>query len=714
MLYHDYMAHHRPESESRMSEMPPDPYQDDQDPEDLVAPERRYGSRRDEAARRRAVVKKMAKRYENRATIPHGDRPQEPGRQEDPADDVPRQRDPIEYFEPIDYGTREPEEKRPDTRRPAVRRPAALRLPRIDPLLVGAVALAILAVVLIGTSVSRSRAQDRLVRSAGADATAAAQGFSAFASQVRDNDLDAAEKTAGKIDGHITALEQTVAGDDWQKGSGDVVSAGADTATQLRAAYDAIVTPVLQAGKDQDTFDAIGDDNRVNTALVLSLTDALASADPTVDTLTYSLATLEDNGSFGEAAKAANDSLSDIKGATSLAATLQPCLSGLLAADGSRSYLVVVQDNAQWRSTGGYPRSLAVLTVTDGAFSLSPLEVTRTAYPYLYYGIRVDATDEELALFGSEFNKRMDTILTVPDVPRAASLISQSYQNATGTEISGVILLDPSAFAGMLDLAGEATLESGDVVDAASVTSYLENELARTSGSWEFDALFTSAATGVLDTFLDGLGFYDLEQLADFASSQSAAGHLLIWSADGAEESLFAHFGADGALGRDPAAPELGVFLNDTTGGSIDWYLTAETELDDSEVADDGTQTYAVTTTIKNSLTSDQAQDIRSANYGTGVLGTSYGKYDQTDAVVDLYLFAPVGGTIEGLDVTTTADQLGWQAQDGLAWEGLAVTKGTLHVGGDETVTLTYRVTCAADAAPLVVRQTPNCPRVGQ
>ncbi len=701
-----------------MSDTPPDPYQDDQD---LTAPERHYATRRDEVARRRAVVKKMAKRYENRATIPHSDRPQEPGRQEDPANGIPRQDDPVAYFASDDDEPLEPVGKHARTRPPASNqkqiKKSALKskaIPRVNPPLVGAAVFALIAVVLIGTSVARARAYDRLVQTAGSDATAAVQGFATFAGQVEGDDLDGAEKTAGEIDGHIAALEQTVASDDWQKGSGDVASAGAGTAKRLRAAYDALVTPVLAAGKGQGSFDVIGDDNAVDTDLVLALDDALAAADPTVDDLEDTLASLEESGAFADAAKQAKSSLAEIKSATSLAATLQPCLSGLLGADGSRTFLVVVQDNAQWRSTGGYPRSLAALTVADGSLSLSTLEVTRTAYPFLYYGKRVEATQEELALFGSEFNKHMDTILTVPDVPRAAQIMTQTYQKTTGTEVSGVIFVDPVAFAGMLDLAGETTLESGDVVDASNVASYMENELPRACGSWEFDALFTSAATGVLDTFMDDLGSYDLKQLADFACSQAASGHLIMWSPDEAEEVLFAHFGADGALGLDSSEPELGVFLNDATGGGIDWYLTATTDVGDPKTADNGSQTYTVTTTIANSLTAEQAQEIRSANYGTGVLGTSYGKYDQTDAVVDLYLFAPAGGAIEDLDVTTTADQLAWQQQDELPWEGLTATTGTLHVGGGETVTLTYRVTCAADAATLRVRQTPNSPRVGQ
>ena len=784
-----------------MSETTPNPYRDDPDFEAQGLPGRQYESRREEAARRRAVVKRMAKRYENRATIPHSDRFDEAEREEDSLAEALLGKNPIKVIQPDPYDEDRVQhaDESQDTRRPAVRRPgiklkkpkvlkkeetqpqtaAARQAPRAQsdavpqqqnprpqavdaqaedrpqvasaqaedrPQDVGAqtvahpqgadapidsrprtsaeartfvaktralprrtlgiaAAVCVVAIVAI-VMVVRTSAFNKLVQSTGSDAAEAATGLSTFVDQVEGNDLAGAEQTASQIDTHITALEQSVSSGGWRGGSGDAAKA---VAKQLRATYDALVTPVLAVGKEQGSFDIIGTDDRVDTDLAVALTDALAAADPTVDDLESSIADLADASTdeFGDVAEQTKKPLAHIKSATSHAATLQPGLAGLLGVDGPRSYLVVVQDPAQWRSTGGYPRSMGVLTVDDGAFSLDELDATDTTFSFLYYGTRIEGTEEETGLFGDAFTKHMGTLLYLPDVPRAAQAVTTSFENVTGTTVAGAIFVDPVAFEGMLGLAGTVSLEDGTVVDKANVVSYLENELAANMDSWDMGEYFTSTSAGIIDQFLDKLGDYDLADLTDFARKQAQAGHLIAWAEDATEEEVFAGLDADGTISRDSADPELGVFLNDASDGSIDWYLTATTDLGEPSTADDGAVTYTVTTTIENALTEEQAQNIRNNSWSTSALGTSYNKYEASDAIVDVYFFAPAGGSIADLTCASSAGSADWEPREG-SWEGLAVTAGTVHVVGGDTVTFSYKVTCAADSAPLALRQTPN------
>lgn len=778
-----------------MSETTPNPYRDDPDFEAQGLPGRQYESRREEAARRRAVVKRMAKRYENRATIPHSDRFDEAEREEDSLAEALLGKDPIKVVKPDPYDEDRVQhaDESQDTRRPAVRRPgiklkkskdpkkeeahpqaaAAEGAPRAQadaaprpqqqgsrPQVVGtqaearpqgtdaqagarpqdagaptdsrprtsaeartvvakakalprrtlgiAAAVCVVAIVAI-VMVVRTSAFNKLVQSTGSDAAEAATGLSAFVDQVEGNDLAGAEQTASQIDTHITALEQSASSGGWQGRSGDAADAAKATAEQFRAAYDALVTPVLAVGKERGSFDIIGTDDRVDTDLAVALTDALAAADPAVDGLESSIADLADANAdeFGDVAEQAKKPLAHIKSATSRAAALRPGLAGLLGADGPRSYLVVVQDPAQWRSTGGYPRSMGVLTVDDGAFSLEELDATDTTFSFLYYGTRIEGTEEETGLFGDAFTKHMGTLLYLPDVPRAAQAVTTSFENVTGTTVAGAIFVDPEAFEGMLGLAGTVSLDDGTVVDKDNVVSYLENELATNMDSWDMGEYFTSTSAGVIEQFLDGLSDYGFADLADFARKQTKAGHLIVWAKDATEEEALAGLDADGAISRDSSEPELGVFLNDASDGSIDWYLTATTDLGDPSTADDGAVTYTVTTTIDNALTEEQAQNIRSNSWSTSALGTSYNKYEASDAIVDVYFFAPAGGSIADLTCASSAGSADWEPREG-SWEGLAVTAGTVHVVGGDTVTFSYKVTCAADSAPLALRQTPN------
>ena len=384
---------------------------------------------------------------------------------------------------------------------------------------------------------------------------------------------------------------------------------------------------------------------------------------------------------------------------------IAPMLPQMLGANGTRNYLLVAQNLAELRSTGGFPGSLGILTVDNGRISMGEFvglqELTNTEGGH--YGF----TDEEVAIWDGgrdRLGQNFGATNLIPNFARDSQIWSEWWKDKKGAAVDGVIAIDPVLLQKLLALTGGIEVD-GYTIDGSNAAKALLNDAYNEMPIDQTDRFFSDVASQAFDHVMGSLGSVSLPDLAQTLGDAVGEQHLFAWMANADEQALVEKAGAGGTLGNDSANPQLGVFISDDTWSKKSWFFSTDTQVSDGTTNADGTMTYHVTTTLTNHLTADEANN--SVRY---ITGRNLARRDNTDMVMWIYLVAPAGGSIS--NVSQEGGDMTLQDFTELPYNGLSVTFANPRIDGGETMTVTYTVTCAAGAAPMTVRTTPTAQSV--
>jgi len=392
----------------------------------------------------------------------------------------------------------------------------------------------------------------------------------------------------------------------------------------------------------------------------------------------------------------------------------------LLGAQGSRTYMVVAQNNTEIRSTGGFPGSVGFVTAQNGTLTLGGFA---SMYDYMPRdpGIYLELSDDELALFGDGISYYAGVMNSVPHFPRACDLWSQILECSSGIAVDGVVAVDPVFLQNLVGLFGSITMSDGTVLDDTNTASAIMND-----AYWRYntnnaaqDAFFTEAAGKAIDLIMGGISNVDPMALLKVVKKATDTRRLTVWLRDSNEQAVLRLAGCTGELGDDPAEPVTGIYLSDETWGKMGWWIDASTTtswqpaqgagglfgLSEEEQKAQVGGTVTVTHAFTNTLPLDYLD--YSNPY---VFGYSPARRQDGDIVFRVFLYAPAGGSIQNLSVGAVSlkDHV---AEFGEAQHmGLQVFAGTVKVLPGEDVTLTYDVVCSPQATTrLTFDKTPLC-----
>ena len=151
-------------------------------------------------------------------------------------------------------------------------------------------------------------------------------------------------------------------------------------------------------------------------------------------------------------------------------------VSGLLGADGPRSVLVMLQNNAELRGTGGYTSSFATGRTQDGRLVLEPLQdLIEVADPPERdrYLPAPEEYVEDFQMFGGN-STMWRTWNMSPHVPDSALVGARIAGAVLGEEPDVLVLLDVPAMGALAALGGaEIRLPDGSSVQPAELTESL-------------------------------------------------------------------------------------------------------------------------------------------------------------------------------------------------------------------------------------------------
>lgn len=272
-------------------------------------------------------------------------------------------------------------------------------------------------------------------------------------------------------------------------------------------------------------------------------------------------------GPVARRVREAQDQLLGADASAARAAALTDALPGLLGADRRRTVLVVLQNNAELRGTGGLISTFAVGTADRGALVLEPFrDVVEVADPPAE-AQRVPASPDYTDHYGrflANTTLWKNTNMS-PDGPASSAVLAAVASRSLARNVDVVLSLDVRAMADIAGALGSVALPDGSQFSADQlaeelyVTSYEGLEF---SGQ-ERRRVLRAAADVAIRRVLEGEAAPAtlVRQLSDAVAGR----HLTLWSADPAEQAALVAADAAGAI--DTEGVDLSMVMAHNLGG---------------------------------------------------------------------------------------------------------------------------------------------------
>lgn len=341
--------------------------------------------------------------------------------------------------------------------------------------------------------------------------------------------------------------------------------------------------------------------------------------------------------------------------ASSAAARALRLAPELLGGDGRRTYVLLFQNNAEARTTGGIPGAMAMVRADDGRLSFdtdfSKDDVDVFSKPV------VRLTKDERTTFGTTMGTDVRDINLTPDFPRSAAIARRMVTRSTGTKVDGIISLDPVALSyvlrgtGAVRVAGDTQLTSDNAVEIL-----LNQVYARFPDPAAQDAFFADSARRIFTQVLDGRG--DPRKVLEGLDQAAGEHRILMWFPRQDEQSEIEPTALSGQLRKGGTAPRVGVFVNDGTSSKMQYYLRQTASVEARSCSDDGRQRLRTTATFRSTAPADAAQ------LPAYIAGS--GKYSPTGSQrIGVQIALPAGSQVTRLTINGKQRIVSESAYDG-------------------------------------------------
>lgn len=374
-----------------------------------------------------------------------------------------------------------------------------------------------------------------------------------------------------------------------------------------------------------------------------------------------------------------------------------PTLLQLAGAEGPRTYIVLFQNNAEIRATGGNAATSAIVSVDNGKIEMR--EDEQSAYFHLA-GVKgwldYEMPESTLAMYEDDFDAYAQNYTRTPDFPTSAQMYRSLWQTNIGGDVDGVISIDPVVLSFMLAATGPVTLDDGSELTSENVVKVLLSDSYERFGTdgLAADAYFADVAGKVFEKVSSG----DWDPMKMLEQMQKAAEQqrIYMWFPREAEEALATEFKVDGALATDNATTtQVGAYLVNASYSKLEYYLTTKTDV----TCDPAARTVTTTVTMTSAVPGWNISDYTLA-WRNPVLNV-----DRTTMILDVLSYAVPGGTItsnpengEFYDWTRTGSEAGR--------DGKSITI-TLPMGETKSVSFTSTLP-EGELGPLEVRYSPT------
>lgn len=395
----------------------------------------------------------------------------------------------------------------------------------------------------------------------------------------------------------------------------------------------------------------------------------------------------------------AGDLFSQVADAVDGLSRASQLLPAMLGRDGPRNYLLLVQNNAEWRSLGGITGTAILLRADQGSISMVETQ-SATALSIGISGPVVDLPDDIKGIYDTRPARYFHNLTQIPDFSFDGPIAREMYRMKTGIEVDGVLAVDPIALSYLLKTIGPLTLPTGDTLTADNAVPFLLNEVyLRYPDPAAQDAVFASASGAVFQGLLEGRG--SGSGLITALARASDEHRILVWSADTEEQKIIDGSSIAGELpSSDDRVARFGVFLNDGTGSKMSYYVRPDISMTWDVCRPGGVtaqRQISLSIALTNTAPSDAATSLPWYITGGGLYGVPPGV---ARVVGNVYL-------PEGFELVSTGSTSGSTFTRG-TFEGRQVItySADLAPGAASTATVSVRATSSAEEAQAFVTPT--------
>ena len=399
-------------------------------------------------------------------------------------------------------------------------------------------------------------------------------------------------------------------------------------------------------------------DGRIDLAAILALTTDVRRAADSIRGQEERLAAVDTSAvlfPFDQVVRELTGQVERAAGAALATDTAFTLLPQMLGGQEPRTYLLMIQNTAEIRSTGGIPGSIAILHADKGHVRMGTQGSARDVggFPRPVPGMSESAAQ----VYGPTLQTDFRDITFNPDFPEVAATAARMIERSQGIEVDGVVSIDPVVLALMLRGTGpvDVTVNGRTAqLNHANAVTVLLNTAYQVLPSQELqDEFFEESARALFDTVLAGKG-NERVTITGMATGASQR-RVLVWSRHEAEQARLAGTAVAGALPESKDQPHVGLYLNDATAGKPEFYLDYQPALSARRCLSGGRQELQASV----ALVSNMPKDHHRLSYW--ITGT--GQYAPKGTIaVNLRIYSPKGGTVTEVrrgneTISVTADR---------------------------------------------------------
>jgi hypothetical protein len=317
-------------------------------------------------------------------------------------------------------------------------------------------------------------------------------------------------------------------------------------------------------------------------------------------------------------------------------------LPTMLGADGPRTYMLMFDNNAEIRATGGLPGAYAVLNADRGKLELirqgSAGDVPKFDQPVL------PQSPSEQKLYDTQLAEYFQDTNFTPEFPRTAELVRAMWQARQGQRLDGVISVDAVTLSYLLRATGPVSAGGVQLTSDNATSELLNRVYFRIPDNEGQDAFFRDVAKKVFDEVSNGVDSPDA--LVGALAQGAREGRIYVHSFDSSvQDGLAGTTVASDLAAGDPRVPQLGIYLNDATGSKMSYYLRSKAKVV-SESCAGGQQQFAAYVDLNYTADSPPVAELPEFITGPGDYGTPKGQQ-----LVLVRLYGPQGGELSDLRV---------------------------------------------------------------
>lgn len=468
--------------------------------------------------------------------------------------------------------------------------------------------------------------------------------------QLGGGDLAAVPSTVARLQGEASSAQRLTSDPVWRAAevlpfAGPNLSSVRAVSGVLDTVVDDAVVPVADVAASVDLEAFNPDGGVVDLAPLVEAQPAVARAARTIAEQRRVAEEIDSSGALAPVVGAV-DQLRDVLGTVDVqadaAARTLDLAPTLLGGDGPRDVLVLFQNNAELRATGGIPGAAALVRTDAGRIELVQ-QASSSDFDTLPASILPLPVDTA-GLYGDITGRYIQDVNLTPRFPLSAELASAMWERQFGTPVDAVVSLDPVALSYLLEATGPVSLPTGDVLTSENVVATLLSDVyARYPDPAVQDDFFAGAAATVFSTVAGG----DLDPAALIAALSRAGDErrLYLWSADPAQQARLEETTLAGTLPVSTMEqPRFGVYVNDGTGAKMSYYLRGEVGVGKVVCRADGRATHIVSVKLTNTAPTSAGTSLPDYVTGAGNFGVPPGQISSNVSV-----YAPSSGLFVGL-----------------------------------------------------------------